>query len=157
MTRYTAEQKELALKRMEEIGVPKTFKEMGISVQTLYQWKSAQAKDAQPKAAQPKAAKKPVSKGAKKAVKSKKPVAKEEDAMAVVEAAAVVEAEPIAVEPVAVEPVAVETEDACIQEARLLLNDDNYLSDKVAQLENEVAKLGEQNLKLKKALAALIG
>ncbi|MEG1359176.1 MAG: hypothetical protein RSE23_05850, partial [Clostridia bacterium] len=101
--------------------------------------------------------KKPVSKGAKKAVKSKKPVAKEEDAMAVVEAAAVVEAEPIAVEPVAVEPVAVETEDACIQEARLLLNDDNYLSDKVAQLENEVAKLGEQNLKLKKALAALIG
>ncbi|MEF9878358.1 MAG: hypothetical protein RR975_02910 [Clostridia bacterium] len=157
MTRYTAEQKELALKRMEEIGVPKTFEETGISVQTLYKWKSAQAKDTQPKDAQPKAAKKPVSKGAKKAVKSKKPVAKEEDAMAVVEAAAVVEAEPIAVEPVAVEPVAVETEDACIQEARLLLNDDNYLSDKVAQLENEVAKLGEQNLKLKKALAALIG
>ncbi|MEG0494389.1 MAG: hypothetical protein RR696_14440, partial [Clostridia bacterium] len=30
MTRYTAEQKEQALKRMEEIGVPKTFEETGI-------------------------------------------------------------------------------------------------------------------------------
>ncbi|MEG0492723.1 MAG: hypothetical protein RR696_05925, partial [Clostridia bacterium] len=81
----------------------------------------------------------------------------EEDAMVAVEAVAVVEATPVAVETVAVAPVVAETEDACIQEARLLLNDDNYLSDQVAQLKNEVAKLSEQNLKLKKALAILLG
>ena len=35
MIRYTKEQKEAALNRVQEIGVLKTHNEMGISIQTL--------------------------------------------------------------------------------------------------------------------------
>lgn len=40
MIRYTAEQKEEALKRVDEIGVHKTHNEMGIAIQTLYKWRT---------------------------------------------------------------------------------------------------------------------
>lgn len=45
MVRYTAEQKNEALSRAKEIGVPKTSTEMGISIQTLYKWQR-EAKEA---------------------------------------------------------------------------------------------------------------
>lgn len=40
MIRYSAEQKENALKRMQEIGAKKTQEELGISIQTLYKWRT---------------------------------------------------------------------------------------------------------------------
>ena len=40
MIRYTAEQKESALNRMKEIGAKKTQEELGISIQTLYKWRT---------------------------------------------------------------------------------------------------------------------
>ena len=47
MIRYTKEQKEAALNRVQEIGVLKTHNEMGISIQTLYKWRAdAEGKDA---------------------------------------------------------------------------------------------------------------
>ena len=47
MIRYTKEQKEAALNRVQEIGVLKTHNEMGISIQTLYKWLAdAEGKDA---------------------------------------------------------------------------------------------------------------
>ena len=47
MIRYTKEQKEAALNRVQEIGVLKTHNEMGISIQTLYKWRAdAVGKDA---------------------------------------------------------------------------------------------------------------
>lgn len=38
--RYTEEQKAQALQSVQEIGVAKTSEAMGISLQTLYKWKS---------------------------------------------------------------------------------------------------------------------
>ena len=40
MIRYTKEQKEAALSRVQEIGVLKTHEETGISIQTLYKWRA---------------------------------------------------------------------------------------------------------------------
>lgn len=40
MVRYTDEQKKAALEKAKEIGVLKTHEELGISVQTLYKWRT---------------------------------------------------------------------------------------------------------------------
>lgn len=58
MIRYTAEQKENALNRMQEIGAKKTQEELGISVQTLYKWRTERAGGAPKPAAKEKKAKK---------------------------------------------------------------------------------------------------
>jgi transposase-like protein len=40
MVRYTQEQKEEALKRVQELGVAKASEELHISTQTLYKWRN---------------------------------------------------------------------------------------------------------------------
>ena len=47
MIRYTKEQKEAALNRVQEFGVLNTLNEMGIYIQSMYKWRAdAEGKDA---------------------------------------------------------------------------------------------------------------
>lgn len=106
MIRYTAEQKENALNRMKEIGAKKTQEELGISIQTLYKWRT-EAEGGVKKTA------------AKKTVRTRKSKKQTGDVKA-------------------------------------LLQDDDVLLKKLNRLESENAALLETNVKLKKALKALM-
>ena len=109
MIRYTAQQKEEALKRMDELGAKKAQQELGISLQTLYKWRT----EANPAKARSK----------KAAVKEPSKVSKETT--------------------------------TTTDELQTLLNDDVLLA-KVKKLEEENSQLIQLNLKLKKALQAML-
>ena len=104
MIRYTAEQKEAALARMAEIGPRKTQQELGISLQTLYKWRTESGSKTERTKKAPE----------KKARKNAK------------------------------------TEDL-----QPLLND-TLLLEKLNKLQEENARLIETNMKLKKALLAMM-
>ena len=101
MIRYTKEQKEAALNRVQEIGVLKTHNEMGISIQTLYKWRSADTTAA------------PKTTGKRRGPKAD-------------------------------------------TQARKLLAESDDTAAKLAALQAENTRLRETNLKLRKALAAML-
>lgn len=103
-TRYTEEQKAQALASIQEKGVVKTGEEMGISIQTLYKWKSDEKSAGE--------AQQPKTRG-----RSRK---------------------------------------AAQNAARKLLSQGDDVAEKLAALQAENTRLREMNLKLRKALAAML-
>lgn len=85
MVRYTQEQKENALKRVEEIGAKQARAELGISMQTLYKWR-AEAKvdageDSVKKTAKKKSAKKANKKNDENSIENIRALLTEDDAL----------------------------------------------------------------------------
>lgn len=86
MVRYTQEQKENALKRVEEIGAKQAGTELGISMQTLYKWraeaKAAAGEVSEKKTVKKKTAKKTNQKIVDNSIENIRALLAEDDAMA---------------------------------------------------------------------------
>ena len=79
MIRYTAEKKEEALNRMKEVGAKKVQEEMGISIQTLYKWRTERGEGVRKPAASK--APKATSRKRKKAAPDVKELLKDDNAL----------------------------------------------------------------------------